>query len=304
MSNSAGDGNLTNTLMKDLTTSPPGVIVVKLFLALNMFLSITAFLGNVLILIALHRVTSIYPPTKLFFRCLAVTDLSVGLITQPLFTIYNIFALTKVNRNILYYMYNYNVRGVSSAVLCGLSILTSTAISVDRLLAVLLKLRYNHVVTLTRVRIVMICFLFICALFTMIWVWKEDIFYKASSVIIVLSLVTSISSYVKIHLELRKQQAQIQNHVSQRQLNGGGSPLNIARYKKTVSSILWVQLALVVCYVPYVIVAGIGINNGVVWLATSTLIFLNSSLNPILYCWKIREVRRVVKDTIRQLYCC
>ena len=76
------------------------------------------------------------------------------------------------------------------------------------------------------------------------------------------------------------------------------------RREKTVSTILWVQLALVVCYVPFGIVAGIGINNGVVWLATSNLIFLNSSLNPILYCWKIKEVGQKVKDTIRQLYCC
>ena len=44
-------------------------------------------LGNVLILLALHEMTSIYPLTKLLFRCLAVTDLFVGLITQPLLTV-------------------------------------------------------------------------------------------------------------------------------------------------------------------------------------------------------------------------
>ena len=52
---------------------------------INTFLAITASLGNALILIALHKVTSIYPPTKLLFRCLAVTDLLVGLISQPLY---------------------------------------------------------------------------------------------------------------------------------------------------------------------------------------------------------------------------
>ena len=50
---------------------------------INIFLAITASLGNTLILIALHKVTSIYPPTKLLFRCLAVTHLLVGLISQP-----------------------------------------------------------------------------------------------------------------------------------------------------------------------------------------------------------------------------
>ena len=53
------------------------------FAALNFFLSITASLSNAVILMALHKVTSIYPPTKLLFRCLAVSDLCVGLISQP-----------------------------------------------------------------------------------------------------------------------------------------------------------------------------------------------------------------------------
>jgi len=47
--------------------------------------------------------------------------------------------------------------------LCGVSILTLTAISVDRLLALLLGLRYRHVVTLRRVRVVIICSWFIGA---------------------------------------------------------------------------------------------------------------------------------------------
>ena len=56
---------------------------------INIFLAITASLGNTLILIALHKVTSINPPTKLLFRCLAVTDLFVGLISQPLYVIHS-----------------------------------------------------------------------------------------------------------------------------------------------------------------------------------------------------------------------
>ena len=82
--------------------------------------------------------------------------------------------------------------------------------------------------------------------------------------------------------------------------------MNIARYKKSVSSILWVQLALVACYIPWSIVAllsVIGIENYMAWITTLTLVFLNSSLNPILYCLKIKEVRQAVKATIKQLDC-
>ena len=34
------------------------------------------------------------------------------------------------------------------------------------------------------------------------------------------------------------------------------------------------------------------------------LVFFNSTLNPFLYCWKITEVRRAMKQIIRQALCC
>ena len=51
--------------------------------AFNIFLSVTAFLGNTFILVALFKQSSLHPPSKLLYRCLATTDLCVGLITGP-----------------------------------------------------------------------------------------------------------------------------------------------------------------------------------------------------------------------------
>ena len=128
---------------------------------------------------------------------------------------------------------------------------------------------------------------------------------KLSSTFILLSLITSISSFVKIYLRLRQHQTQVQNNFPQGRLSELGNQLNIARYKKTVSSILWVQFALLVCYVPYGILAGTKmLDNVVPKMATETMIFMNSSLNPVLYCWKIGEVRKKVKGIIGQLWCC
>ena len=129
---------------------PPGVYI--FFTALNTFLSITATLGNVLILVALRNVSSIHPPTKLLFRCLAVTDLCVGLICQPLYVYWIIGGVIRE----LWYVYR-----AFYVVLLTVSPLTSAAISVDRLLALLLGLRYRHVVTLCRVRVLIACVWFI-----------------------------------------------------------------------------------------------------------------------------------------------
>ena len=299
MVNITGDGNFTSKLNQALSPLPAGMI--EFFLTLNIFLSITASLGNVLILIALHKVSSIHPPTKLFFRCLAVTDLCVGLVVQPLFVTLMLAYFT--NMNVTAQRSISNTYNVSSVILCGVSSLITTAISVDRLLALLLGLRYRHVVTLRRVRVVITCFWLISASGGSIMMWRRDIAINIASVHLTLSVVISFFCYRKIHLKLRHQQ---QNTVPGGQTNGRGIPMNIARYKKSVSSILWVQLALAACYVPWSILtllSVIGIENYMAWITTQTLIHLNSSLNPILYCLKIKEVRQAVKATIKRLDC-
>ncbi|XP_078384633.1 adenosine receptor A3-like [Oculina patagonica] len=302
MANLTGEGNYTNKLNQALSAQPAGIA--EFFSALNIFLSITAAVGNALIIVALKNVSSIHPPTKLFFRCLAVTDLCVGLILQPLYATYIMSLIIKMSVSVLYYVDK--VSGALGYILGGVSVFTSTAISVDRLLALLLGLRYRHVVTLRRVRVVITCFWLIATSCGLLRVWKKDIAIKEASVFLILCLVTSIFCYTRIHLKLRHQQAQVHNNVPHGQKKGEVIPLHIARYKKTVSSIMWVQLALGAGYAPWGIVAVLyanGIKHDVAWLATETLVFLNSSLNPLLYCWKIREVKQAVKGTIRQLHC-
>ena len=158
--------------------------------------------------------------------------------------------------------------------------MTSTTISVDRLLALLLGLRYTHVVTLRRVRVVIICFWLTGTSAGSIRNWRGDIALKEFSVIITLSLVISVFCYTRIHLKSRHQQARLQNHVRQRQVNVGSIPLNVARYKKSASSILWVQLALFACYVPFGVVAVLhmnGIEAEGPWLATVTLVYFKGA---------------------------
>ena len=126
MVNFTGERNYTSKLNQGLS-APPGIA--EFFSALNIFLSITAAVGNALIIIALKNVSSIHPPTKLFFRCLAVTDLCVGLVSQPLYATFVMSRILKMNVNVLF-----DVNAASSYILCGASVLTLTAISVDNLI--------------------------------------------------------------------------------------------------------------------------------------------------------------------------
>ena len=280
---------------------------------LNIFLSIFATLGNVLILVALRNVSSIHPPTKLLFRCLAITDLCVGLLCQPLYVYvwYITISLDIGNRIVeLAYVFVFII-----CVLVAVSILTSAAISVDRLLALLLGLRYRHVVTLYRVRVVLACVWFIAVSNTSLLCVALILFHTTwwtFRALVIFSIIVSTFSYTKIFFTLRHQQAQVQDHVQPEQSSRVRSVLNIARYKKTVYSVAWIQFAMLACYCPNIVMVFLlqlgNIDDSIeIRIADEfslCLVFLNSSLNPVLYCWRIKDVRREVQNTIRKCLCC
>ena len=270
---------------------------------LNTFLSITAFLENTLILLALYKDTSLHPPSKLLFRNLAITDLLVGITAEPLYVVY-LMSEVRERWDVCFYA---QVSGLSASyILCSVSFLTMTAISVDRLLALSMGLRYRQVVTFKRTRITITGF-WICSIVyassqflnPVITAWYQ---YIGTA----LCLFITFFAYTKIFFIHNR--IHVQTSTFQRQLNQA-IPLNIARYRKAVYSALWVQVTLVVCYLPVAIMVAltsqrrIPISMYLTWQFTITVVFLNSSLNPLLYCWKIREVRQAVKETLRGLRC-
>ena len=200
------------------------------------------------------------------------------------------------------------VRFLTSYILCGVSVATLTELSLDRLLALLLGLRYRLVVTLKRTYLIVIATWIISVVFAALYFWSPVITLRYGSIGIPLYLGISIFSYTRIFLILRRHQNQVQDHVEQpNQTN----QLNIARYKKAVSTAIWLQLTLVTCYLPHGVMTALRAKSGLsvsvyhAVIYTATFIDLNSCLNPILYCWKLPEVRQAVKSTIRQvLYHC
>ena len=127
-------------------TTAPGIYGQYIFIMVfNIFLSITAVLGNALIIVALHKESSLHPPSKLLLRCLATTDLCVGLISEPINVAYT---MSQLNRHSNFCRFLSAANYLTGIILCGVSLMTMTAISVDRLLALLLGLRYRQVVTL------------------------------------------------------------------------------------------------------------------------------------------------------------
>ena len=274
--------------------------------AANILFSITASLGNILILIALRKVISIHPPTKLLFQCLAITDLGVGLTSQPLMATLMLL-VDNIDIKIWNTMY-YHLLLSLSITFCGVSVFASTALSVDRLLA--LFLGYRHVVTLKRIRAVLASGCLALLLTVLVWNFRTKPAGIIITIFLTLCLIISLFSYTKIVLRLRQHQSSVRDNAQEGRANTLGSPLNLERYKRTVVSVALVQLALVICYLPFNIfntlihLKGIHPNIYFLYHFTTTLLFLNSSLNPFLYCWRIKEIRQAVKATTRRFCAC
>ena len=268
---------------------------------LNIFLSLTAILGNSLILVALRKESSLHPPSKLLYRNLATTDLLVGLVTHPLSVTYRISSIYK-QWNLCRYARSAGY--LSSYALCGVSLLTMTTISVDRLLALLLGLRYKRIVTLKRTYVIVATVWVSSGVAALCYILNKRIVFWFLYITVPLCLVISIAAYTKIFHTLHYNKARVQQQSSQ------PNSLNILRYRKAVHSALSVQLALVVCYAPYIIVESVTarrktLSSHIVVIRGTVvaLLYFNSTLNPFLYCWKISEVRKAVKQTIRQSLC-
>ena len=304
---STGDGTQMRTLEDLVCSSSLAGELQKyslLLSAVNIFFSLTAFLGNSLIFVALHKTSSIHPPSKLLYRCLATADLLVGLVGQPLVATLWMSVVREQRR---LNRFAWEAAFISAYGLSLMSLLTMAAMSVDRLLALLLGLRYKQIVTLKRTYIIVTTFWVFTLVASLSGFFYHRIIFMYSSLVISFCLVISFASYTKIFCTLRYHQAQVGDQQQPSQTNA----LNMARFRKAVYSALWVQLALVVCYAPVCTVNIVIAHTKkyslllfVIYKVAIILLCFNSTLNPFLYCWKISEVRQAVKQTIRQALCC
>ena len=170
------------------------------FLAVDILLSITAFSGNSPILVALHK--KILPPSAVQAPVsFSGNHWSVGwsCCSASKFSMLDV----RGSRQWSLCRYARDADYVTSYVLILVSLMTMTAISVDRLLALLLGLRYKQIVTLKRTYIIVTTFWVFTLVASLCAIFYLLIIFQYSSLVILFCLVISFASYTNIFCTLR-----------------------------------------------------------------------------------------------------
>ena len=271
----------------------------------NVLLLIVTISENVLILIALSNVSVLHPPSKLLLRNLAAADLCVGLITQPLFIAYLLSIVGENGTNACEIVVFFLL--ISTSILCGISLCTLTLISVERLLALMLGLRYRQVITLSKVKAMVVLIWFVFISVNLLYFWNPRVFATIVLLNVPSFLLVSTISYTKIYFTLRRRQLQIRQGSSSSQFDEHDRARYL-KYRRTVTNAMWVSVCVVAFYLPSAIftaVRRIEVYDDYFSVLTEViavnLIYLNSTMNPLVYCWRITQVRRAVKATIRNV---
>ena len=114
-----------------------------------------------------------------------------------------------------------------------------------------------------------------------------------------------VISVWKIFRIVRKHQQQIKGQtkaVSHLPAN----TVNILKCRKSAVTVLYIYGLFLIFYLPFMVsllikkFVGYTRTVRIVYEYAATAVFINSCLNPVVYCWRIGEIRRAVKNFVRR----
>ena len=259
-------------------------------------------MGNFLIVFVIGKTQELHSPSFVLLGCLAGSDLLVGLICQPILVAHKI---AELNKNFPAYCTSAMLNSISGWVTAVVSLLTLGAVSIDRVLCLILHLRYNTLVTVSRVfKTVAIMWIFSIA-FAMVrfWMSNDSWYFIAMTVLLMPFLVISVST-LKIFQIVRSHQRQIKVQTEAiRHLQS--NTVNVLKCRKSAVTVLYIYGLLLIFFLPFFVVMIIEVYHvgytrkiRIAYSYVATAVFINSFLNPLVYCWRNRELRQAAKRAL------
>ena len=253
-----------------------------------------------MILAVIWKKTFARTPFHILLSGLAFTDLCTGLIAQPLYVTVNLIYIARKD-------YDSNIMVIDTiSVSIGIyfiatTILLITLMSIERWL----YMSRRSSVTSRRGCLTVIIILVIPIPSVMFRVVADDSYSNSMRVAIIATMLvcylTTSFAYFKVYRIIRNHQQHVQaNEASQ---NYAQQAINLAKYKKSVTTMLFILALLSFCFIPFVVSSGIiisqdqqGIETYVADGMSVILIFLSSALNPGLYLWRMNDIRHGVRQ--------
>ena len=280
-------------------------ILYSIVCTINGVFSLTALLGNFVALAAIWRTSSLHTASNVFLFGLALSDFGVGLIVQPSFLALLVIEFTtKTHLKKAWAAFR-----STQAVFVFATVLTLTLVSVDRVIALTFHLRYQTIVTFKRALSVLPFIWIVSIGYGLMIVFSASLHRWLSFALFPSCLVVNSFAYLIIYRIARRHHNDIhaQEQIQGQQGNHDGT-LNMSRYRKSVISMFLLFVLFVLCYFPYIFLRVY--TNFANWSPvhvafalrlSASLVYLNSSFNPLLYCWRMRELRVAMKRFVKAL---
>jgi len=133
------------------------------------------------------------------------------------------------------------------------------------------------------------------------------------ALVVGICLCLSVFVHLKIYRVVRRHQQQIH---TQREAVQARDGFNVTRFKRTAANACLIHCFLLLCYTPLFITLLLTSNedkidsaswkkadSAIAWKLTSTMVFMNSAVNPFIYFWRLREMRIAITKTLEAFIC-
>ena len=260
-------------------------------IVINTPFAIFAVLSNLVVLITVYKTRELRIPANILLCSLALTDLLVGLVTQPLFVAWRLmlhYPTTICSSEVLHAFYE------AFLYLCtGGSFLCLAYVSTDRTMAVSKPLRYRaRITTKQTIRNLAILWL----------IWISFIVLRYSGIGEKTNqVITSVIAGILVIYLLGIQVALIinikRNNIHMLHAHANDAMAAYKRERRCAITIVYIFVALLVFLLPAVlvqIITGFTTTNQSrteMNFAISALL-INSSANPLIYFWRNKDMRR------------
>ena len=280
----------------------------------NVFLFYTAIALNIITIQALRKTSSLPRTLKTLLLSLAASDLGVGLLAHPVFVAQLIIQIQQNTSDNAYGTVFNIFSALQKNILACASFFSVVAITVDRFLAIHLHLRYQELVTHKRVIAVVISIWVISAFLSLVFPaarlkWIPNRVLGMFTAFDAVCFITTGFLHYKIYASVRHHKGHIQALQAQEEAQNTERK-NAVRLRKTALATFYIYSLFLACYVPIFCVNLARLFCGQtalilhLWDYVFTLMLSNSSLNPLIYSWKMRHIRHAVINILRSVLPC